>query len=105
MEYESSREGARVRTLGRWRVDTTRVAEIQTQSPIPQGNRVKGVILAGGTGSRLFLGDNIFEDAITPYAERFNVKGMIKLARKEPDEYRLPAHENRIPCDWARKDG
>ncbi len=24
---------------------------------------------------------------------------------KEPDEYRLPAHENHIPYDWARKDG
>jgi dTDP-4-dehydrorhamnose 3,5-epimerase len=24
---------------------------------------------------------------------------------KEPDEYRLPAHENRIPYGWARKDG
>ncbi len=23
----------------------------------------------------------------------------------EPDEYRLPAHENHIPYDWARKDG
>ena len=24
---------------------------------------------------------------------------------KQPDEYRLPAHENHIPYDWARKDG
>lgn len=24
---------------------------------------------------------------------------------QRPDEYRLPAHENHIPYDWARKDG
>jgi dTDP-4-dehydrorhamnose 3,5-epimerase len=24
---------------------------------------------------------------------------------QEPDEYRLPAHENHIPYEWARKDG
>jgi dTDP-4-dehydrorhamnose 3,5-epimerase len=24
---------------------------------------------------------------------------------KEPDEFRVPAHENNIPYDWARKDG
>ena len=24
---------------------------------------------------------------------------------EEPDEYRLPAHENDIPYDWIRKDG
>jgi len=24
---------------------------------------------------------------------------------RQPDEYRLPAHENHIPYDWARKDG
>ena len=24
---------------------------------------------------------------------------------KEPDEFRVPAHENDIPYDWARKDG
>jgi len=23
----------------------------------------------------------------------------------EPDEYRIPAHDNDIPYDWSRKDG
>lgn len=25
--------------------------------------------------------------------------------REEPDEYRIPAHDNDIPYDWARQDG
>ncbi len=70
-----------------------------------------------GTVNEFFLGDQNQQLVLIPpnvwhgfknigEAESLIVNIVTKpYSAKEPDEYRLPAHENHIPYDWARKDG
>jgi glucose-1-phosphate thymidylyltransferase len=61
---------------------------------------MKGVILAGGTGSRLFPLTKATNKHLLPVGHQPMILHPIS---KMTD--RLPAHEHHIPYEWARKDG
>ncbi|BDG07186.1 dTDP-4-dehydrorhamnose 3,5-epimerase family protein [Anaeromyxobacter paludicola] len=70
-----------------------------------------------GTVNEFFLGDHNAQLVVIPPNVWHGFKNIgetesliVNIVTKpydyqSPDEYRLPAHENHIPYDWARKDG